>query len=227
MSVHFQHSGLSSSCTECRAGGQVLLPTVSSDPCSAQGLEGRGTQAFRPESQSPLFLHLSLTVQGTHQLRVAGQMPRCPCSCETFLNTSRSQTTPSAKSSKQTQCPVHLSPKAKSRSLEVFWVLDTLLRESSSIWLCISSGTPSPVLPLQALLWILEDLDLDPSWTPEGMEPPQHQELIWTRPGEASLLLSWGPSFSIALVVLLYRFSISFICSFIYKFCMYLYVQCL
>ena len=111
MSVHFQHSGLSSSCTECRAGGQVLLPTVSSDPCSAQGLEGRGTQAFRPESQSPLFLRLSLTVQGTHQLRVAGQMPRCPCSCETFLNTSRSQTTPSAKSSKQTQCSVHLSPK--------------------------------------------------------------------------------------------------------------------
>ena len=35
-------------------GEQVLLPTVSSDPCSSQGLEGRGAQAFSPESESPV-----------------------------------------------------------------------------------------------------------------------------------------------------------------------------
>ena len=91
------------------------------------------TQAFSSGSQSALFLCLDLTVQGTHQLRVAGYMPRCTCSCGTFLNNSRSQKTPSPKSSKQAQCPVDLSPKAKSRSWEVFWVLHTFPREPSSV----------------------------------------------------------------------------------------------
>ena len=36
-------------------GEQVLLPTVSSDPCSSQGLEGRGAQGFSPESESPVL----------------------------------------------------------------------------------------------------------------------------------------------------------------------------
>ena len=124
MSVHFQCSGLRGSCTECRMGEQVLLPPVSSDSCSSQGLEGRGPKLL-VLNPSPLFLHLSLTVQGTHQLNIAGQMLRCTCSCGAFLNASHSQTTPSTKSSKQTRRPKDLSPKAKSRSWEVFWVLDT------------------------------------------------------------------------------------------------------
>lgn len=104
--------------------GRFSYPLCYLPPAPPRAQREGGTHAFSPKSQSPLFLCLSLTVQGTHQLRFAGQMPRCPCSCGTFLNTSRSQTTPSAKSSNQTQCPADLSPKAKSRSWEVFWAPD-------------------------------------------------------------------------------------------------------
>ena len=89
--------------------GRFSYPLCYLPSCSSQGLEGRaGEPTLLVPNPSPLFLfesHLSLnlTVQGTHQLRFGGQMPRCPCSCGTFLNTSRSQMTPSAKSSNQTQ----------------------------------------------------------------------------------------------------------------------------
>ena len=132
MSVHFQCSGLRSSCIECRMGEQVLLPTVSSDPCSSQGLEGRGAQAFSPESESPVPPPES-HCPGAHQLNIAGQTLRCTCSCGAFLNASHSQTTPSTGSSKQTQRPEDRSPKAKARSWEAFWVLLTLPREPSSV----------------------------------------------------------------------------------------------
>ena len=78
----------------------------------------------------------------------------------------------SAKSSKHTQCPADLSPKAKPRSWEVFWVLHNLPREPSSGWLCTSPGTPSPVLVLQALLWIPDDLDRDVILDPRGDGAP-------------------------------------------------------
>ena len=110
MSVHFQSSGLRCSCT-----GWASSPTpMSSEPHSSQGLQlVRKTQDFSPGSQSPLFPHPSITVQGTHHLNIAGQMPRCSCSSGIVLNNSHSQTMPSAKSSKPTLWSVDLSPKPK------------------------------------------------------------------------------------------------------------------
>ena len=149
-------------------------------------------------------------------------MPKCSCSYGTFLKTFCSQTTPSAKSSKQTHCPADLSPKAKSRSWEV----------------SCRSCTPSPgspplsdsAPPRDSITCVaVAGSDLNP-WRPgpgpqRGWSPHSSRSLIWTGSGESSLLLSWGSSFSTASVVLLYRFSISVIYSFIYMFCMYLYVQ--
>ncbi|CAM9169506.1 unnamed protein product [Rangifer tarandus platyrhynchus] len=98
-------------------------------------------------------------------------MPRCPCSCGTFLNTSRSQTTPSAKSSNQTQCPADLSPKAKSRSWEVFWVPDA---PPPGKPLLSDTVPPQGLHPLCSCFRLCaESLK---TWTPEGMPHLQQTE---------------------------------------------------
>ena len=57
VSVHFQCLGLRSSCTECRMGGQVLLPSVSSDLLLLPGPRGKGGPKLSiliPKSPVPL-----------------------------------------------------------------------------------------------------------------------------------------------------------------------------
>ena len=144
---------------------------MSSEPHSSQGLQlVRKTQDFSPGSQSPLFPHPSITVQGTHHLNIAGQMPRCSCSSGIVLNNSHSQTMPSAKSSKPTLWSVDLSPKPK---------LDT--GKSSG------SCTPSPGSPVLSDSAPPSDSNtcvavagsaLNP-WRPGPGCPPEPQSVVW------------------------------------------------
>ena len=158
---------------------------MSSEPHSSQGLQlVRKTQDFSPGSQSPLFPHPSITVQGTHHLNIAGQMPRCSCSSGIVLNNSHSQTMPSAKSSKPTLWSVDLSPKPK-------------LDPGKSSGSC----TPSPGSPVLSDSAPPSDSNtcvavagpaLNP-WRPGPQRewiPHSTRSLLWTRSVEASLHLS-------------------------------------
>ena len=151
MSVHFQCSGLRSSCIECRMGEQVLLPTVSSDPCSSQGLEGRGAQAFSPESESPVLppeSHCPGDPSVEHcwpdaqvYLLLWGISKRFPL-IDNTLNKEQ-QTDPA---------PQRSEPQSQ---VEILGSLLGPAHPPQGALLCLAlhlPGTPSPVLPLQALI---------------------------------------------------------------------------
>ena len=175
MCVHFQHSGLRSSCTEWRVVGQVLLPPVLSPLLLLPGPRGKGGRTLLvPNPSVPCFSAWISLSRGPISWGLAA---RCP---GVLAPVGHFQTLPAHRQHPQQRAATRHS------ALQIWAPKPSLDPGRSS-----GSRTPSPGKPLlsdsvppQGLHHLCSCFRLyaeslktgTPFWTPEGMEPPQHLE---------------------------------------------------